>query len=275
MMKVKVVLRVIAHRYYQSKLSNDYYCDYSNNEKVELQEQLQPSDGFYEKIRILLTNTGEYNGECKVIDTQIVEKLTKDNDKCLFLEVTMEMTNPDNYTADKIIKIIKEVNGHYFRSGPVSEYGPKNYYRVTEDYDDDLDPIISQIIKHTKDEYDSYTKEIDTKRIRSRRYSFTWKVENISIDNYEELNLKGTNVCQLKRKCKYHKYYGYLYRDDSIEDLVHSFCLGEANSQDNLSVDELKQWVEKTELCIPIFKGATKYYKITDNNHNLLYEFAY
>ena len=240
-----IILKILAHRYYQSNLYNDYYNEYSVVEKEELKTEIFKN--LDNNLIILLTNNGEYNGKAKVLNTYLYE-----DNNTLYIKTILDMTNPDNYTAKKIINIIYDTNEHYYRAGPVGEYGPLYYYKNMNE-NKDIDPTFDQIILCTKNDNGS----------KFGKYEYTWVVKSIDVD---DLNESGTNISQLKRKCENCNYYVYYYEDNTMHNLFSSACLG--NSGKKYNVEELEKMADK-------MYGSPIYYRITDNKHNLLFDKCY
>ena len=149
-MKVNVVLRVHAYRYYQHLRINDYYDAFSEEERTDLKEYLGLPERLNNELIINLTNNGEYHGDVRIIHANVYEDVNSMGRVCLYITAIMEMSNPDNYTVNKIEKIIQNTNTHYYLSGPVGVYGPEYYYYSNSD-----DPTLDQVINYTKSEFET------------------------------------------------------------------------------------------------------------------------
>ena len=118
-MKVDVVLRVRAYRYYQHLRLNDYYDDFSEEERTDLKEHLGLPERLNRDLIVDLTQTGDYHGDVSIIYANVYENVNSMGQVCLYVTATMEMSNPDNYTVNKIEKIMRDTHTHYSLSGNV------------------------------------------------------------------------------------------------------------------------------------------------------------
>ncbi len=204
-------------------------------------------------------------------------------------------TNPDNYTADKIDKIIVETVDHYFPCSSIV-YTQSYYYRCDTCSGRQKECIHQEY--HEKEE-DSVNEERQIKvRIRCPRcpsggvssdhehdyggcgirlcskeesecsgnYNFNIYVKCIEVEDAEYWNQVGTNKTNFRRGCQSHNYYLYIYKG---EDLLESICLYD-EKWELMSEEEIRSRIEGD--MAPIDRGAYTRYYITDRENNQICE---
>lgn len=251
-MNIQITLRVLAHRYYQTDYINDYYELFNDEEKNELKKFIETSDIFRDNLKYYISNNGEYNGNATIKDIHTIEK-----DNKLFIIVDAKFTNEDNYTADKIKKIIIETVKHYL---PCASIGYSKIYYYTynheknskEDHEHDYNNCGIRLCDKNESKESDY-------------YDFNILIDNIEIENENYYNKYGTNQSNYKRKCKYHNYYLYIYDDD---DIIRTKCLSDEDMQH--SEEDIKSNMVKG--MQPIERGSYNRFVITNNNHDIICE---
>ena len=284
-MNITIKFRVLARKYYQHRFKNVYYYLFYTNEKNILKKFIENFENLKETIRSDISTNSEYHGIVTINNINIIEQ-----DNKLYIIVDTVFTNEiDNYTADKIKKIIRETYLHYFNSGDPIDYTDEYYY--TYETCDERQKECVNAEFHKKDETKNikvicpgcpfggissdHEHDFDKCSIKlcgkdeseaSGEYEFGLWIEDIDIENADYYNKNGTNKSNFIRKCAHHNYYLYLYDG---EDLLHSECL-----QDEIlinSEEELK--LKLIEQMIPMHRGAYNQIIITDKDHNILYKF--
>lgn len=264
-MKIKVTLRVNIRKFYQFRFCDDYYYLLNENEKHQVRSSIKKDN-----LKILLFNNGSFHGDVTINDMRFEEK-----DGHLLLHLEINIVNKDNYTGKYIRKIINDTVWHYAKSGPSFNWSDSKYYKIIdEDYDISIhnhnDLTSDQIEEITKEEYEESRNKYTVGEIsyeKCAKYGKgegTFLVENIIIEDEDQWDKMGTNVCQLKRNCKCNEgvYYGYVYNNESCYDCIDSTCLTGGDT----SVEGLKKQLKKA------YGMKSGYYKITDYNHNVIIE---
>ncbi len=266
----EIILDVYAHRAYHHNIYFNHCSCYTEEEKRELLNELKPTDQFINNLKMLLIYDYQEH------QLEINDLTTYEKDGLLFMKFKISFKNLYHYTADKLSQEIRENMMHYFKSG-WNDYGDYYLYKYKESVDRDnpmLESDVEIFEKANESNPSELLKEYNESKSSWRQgyhkcqYSYHFHVDQIHFDDDDNLNKYGTEVDQTKRKCDKHNYYYYLYENSSMRELYSSGCLGD-DSETLISLDDLIRQTED-ELEIPLYSRC-KYYKITDNQHNILY----
>lgn len=253
-MEISITFNVSPHKYYQEYIS-DHYNDFTDNEKDDLIKHINS-----EKFKVIMithiSNNGEYSGEAKI------NKVTPfENKDGLYFTIQATFTNPDNYSAKKMIKIIRDTDDHYYSAGGFY-YSDPYYYKCNHctkeiNFDD---------CEHEHD-FEKCGIEICKKEDSEHRgkYEFNISIYDIHVNNEEYWNMHGTNKSNFKRNCEHHNYYIYFYNND---DVVDSDCLDDMKWEESSEEEILLNIKSKMHYFLPKY---TRLY-ITNKKHELIFE---
>lgn len=287
-MYITIKSKISCSRFYHSD-RKDYYNKYSDEEKFKLKSYIL-SKKFKDVMMIYLKADKSFHGSVEIKNISFVES---DDGNNLNIILQFSVDNNDNYTNNKIIKMLSDNFRHYYRSSQI-DYGKKYYYSL----DTNVNNVGSYLCSFVEEDLDFTLKEHivyvyqntieDIRNIRVSRYHFFMQVDktDITIDDAEEVqsiesHRDYTDKTNFVRNCRNDKckYYCYIYESKKMENLIFSTCCEVFNEMNKFNPPIHEQGKEDSifDIASLISEFAygfepPVYIYITDKYHNILGE---